>query len=133
MKLALEAKPNESRADIYMATRGQYLGFIPTLDHPEMVGVNPEVAHERMSGLNFMHAVAQAWEASKLFYIDLNDQMPGRFDQDLRYGSPSFQAMETVLPRWVVTRKRVHPSCWPMPLIRTRSSQSACPTSASIN
>jgi xylose isomerase len=86
-KFALEAKPNEPRADIYMATTGHYLGFIPTLDHPEMVGVNPEVAHEQMAGLNFMHGVAQAWEAGKLFHIDLNDQMPGRYDQDLRFGS----------------------------------------------
>jgi xylose isomerase len=92
MKFALEAKPNEPRADIYMATTGQYLGFIPTLDHPEMVGVNPEVAHEQMSGLNFMHAVAQAWEAGKLFHIDLNDQMPGRFDQDLRFGSSNLKS-----------------------------------------
>jgi xylose isomerase len=92
MKLALEAKPNEPRADIYMATTGQYLGFIPTLDHPEMVGVNPEVAHEQMAGLNFMHAVAQAWEAGKLFHIDLNDQMPGRFDQDLRFGSSNLKS-----------------------------------------
>ncbi len=87
MKFALEAKPNEPRGDIYMATTGQYLGFIPTLDHPKMVGVNPEFAHETMAGLNFMHAVAQAWEAGKLFHIDLNDQMPSRFDQDLRFGS----------------------------------------------
>ena len=86
-KFALESKPNEPRGDIYMATTGHYLGFIPTLDHPEMVGVNPEVAHETMAGLNFMHGVAQAWEAGKLFHIDLNDQMPGRFDQDLRFGS----------------------------------------------
>src|SRR6202167_2916706 len=91
-RFALEAKPNEPRADIYMATTGQYLGFIPTLDHPEMVGVNPEVAHEHMSGLNFMHAVAQAWEAGKLFHIDLNDQMPGRFDQDLRFGSSNLKS-----------------------------------------
>jgi xylose isomerase len=91
-KFALEAKPNEPRADIYMATTGHYLGFIPTLDHPEMVGVNPEVAHETMAGLNFMHAVAQAWEAGKLFHIDLNDQMPGRFDQDLRFGSANPKA-----------------------------------------
>ena len=84
---ALEAKPNEPRGDIYMATTGHYLGFIPTLDHPEMVGVNPEVAHEQMAGLNFMHGVAQAWEAGKLFHIDLNDQCPGRYDQDLRFGS----------------------------------------------
>ncbi len=92
MKFALEAKPNEPRGDIYMATTGQYLGFIPTLAHPEMVGVNPEFAHETMAGLNFMHAVAQAWEAGKLFHIDLNDQMPSRFDQDLRFGSQNLKA-----------------------------------------
>jgi xylose isomerase len=86
-KFAMESKPNEPRGDIYMATTGHYLGFIPTLTHPEMVGVNPEVAHEQMAGLNFLHGVAQAWEAGKLFHIDLNDQMPGRYDQDLRFGS----------------------------------------------
>src|SRR3989442_2492311 len=75
-----------------MGTTGGYLGFIPTLDHPEMVGVNPEVAHEQMAGLNFLPAVAQAWEAGKLFHIDLNDQMPGRYDQDLRFGSANFKA-----------------------------------------
>jgi xylose isomerase len=91
-KFALEAKPNEPRADIYMATTGHYLGFIPTLDHPEMVGVNPEVAHEQMAGLNFMHGVAQAWESGKLFHIDLNDQMPGRYDQDLRFGSSNIKS-----------------------------------------
>ena len=91
-KFALEAKPNEPRADIYMATTGHYLGFIPTLDHPEMVGVNPEFAHETMAGLNFTHAVAQAWEAGKLFHIDLNDQMPGRYDQDLRFASANLKA-----------------------------------------
>lgn len=91
-KFALEAKPNEPRSDIYMATTGHYLGFIPTLDHAEMVGVNPEVAHEHMAGLNFMHSVAQAWDAGKLFHIDLNDQMPGRYDQDLRFGSANPKA-----------------------------------------
>ena len=91
-KFALEAKPNEPRADIYMSTTGHYLGFIPTLDHPEMVGVNPEVAHETMAGLNFLHGVAQAWEMGKLFHIDLNDQMPGRYDQDLRFGSANIKA-----------------------------------------
>src|SRR5215468_2652366 len=91
-KFALEAKPNEPRGDIYMATTGHYLGFIYTLDHPEMVGVNPEVAHEQMAGLNFMHGVAQAWEAGKLFHIDLNDQMPGRYDQDLRFGSANLKS-----------------------------------------
>ena len=91
-KFALEAKPNEPRGDIYMSTTGHYLGFIPTLDHPEMVGVNPEVAHETMAGLNFMHGVAQAWEAGKLFHIDLNDQYPGRYDQDLRFGSANLKS-----------------------------------------
>ena len=86
-KFALEAKPNEPRGDIYFPTTGHYLGLITTLDHPEMVGVNPEVAHEQMSGLNFMHGVAQAWDAGKLFHIDLNDQAPGRYDQDFRFGS----------------------------------------------
>ncbi len=91
-KFALEAKPNEPRADIYMPTTGAYLGFIATLDNPEMVGVNPEVAHEHMAGLNMTHAVAQAWEAGKLFHIDLNDQIPGRYDQDLRFGSANPRA-----------------------------------------
>src|SRR5689334_22426672 len=86
-KFALESKPNEPRGDIYMSTTGHYLGLIPTLDHPEMVGVNPEVAHEHMAGLNFTHGVAQAWEAGKLFHIDLNDQSFGRYDQDFRFGS----------------------------------------------
>jgi xylose isomerase len=92
-RFALEAKPNEPRGDIYMPTTGAYLGFIATLGHPEMVGVNPEVAHEHMAGLNFMHAVAQAWEAGKLFHIDLNDQYPGRYDQDLRFGSANPKAL----------------------------------------
>lgn len=91
-QFALEAKPNEPRADIYMATTGHYLGFIPTLARPEMVGVNPEVAHEHMAGLNFLHGVAQAWEAGKLFHIDLNDQVLGRYDQDLRFGSANLKA-----------------------------------------
>jgi xylose isomerase len=91
-KFAMEAKPNEPRGDIYMSTTGHYLGLIPTLAHPEMVGVNPEVAHETMAGLNFMHGVAQAWEAGKLFHIDLNDQVPGRYDQDLRFASANIKA-----------------------------------------
>src|SRR6266545_3638435 len=92
-KFALEAKPNEPRGDIYFPTTGAYLGFINTLSHPEMVGVNPEVAHEHMAGLNVFHAVAQALEAGKLFHIDLNDQKPGRFDQDLRFGSESIKPL----------------------------------------
>jgi xylose isomerase len=86
-RFALEAKPNEPRADIYFPTTGAYLAFIETLARPELVGVNPEVAHEHMAGLNMSHSVAQAWEAGKLFHIDLNDQVPGRYDQDLRFGS----------------------------------------------
>ncbi len=91
-KFALEAKPNEPRADIYFPTTGSYLAFIETLDNPDMVGVNPEVAHEHMPGLNMTHAVAQAWEMGKLFHIDLNDQVPGRYDQDLRFGSANPKA-----------------------------------------
>ena len=86
LKFALEAKPNEPRGDLFFPTTGSYLGFIETLDHPDMVGVNPEMAHEHMSGLNFTHAVAQAWEAGKLFHVDLNDQNYARYDQDYRFG-----------------------------------------------
>jgi len=87
LKFALEPKPNEPRSDIYLPTVGSALGFIASLDHPEMVGLNPEVAHEHMAGLNFLHAIAQAWDAGKLFHIDLNDQLFGRYDQDFRFGS----------------------------------------------
>ena len=87
LRFALEAKPNEPRGDLYLATTGHMLHFIETLDHPEMVGVNPEVAHETMAGLSMVHAVAQAMERGKLFHIDLNAQRIGRYDQDLRFGS----------------------------------------------
>ena len=87
MVFALEAKPNEPRGDIYLATTGHMLHFVSTLEHGEMVGVNPEVAHENMAGLSFVHGVAQAMEAGKLFHIDLNAQKIGRYDQDLRFGS----------------------------------------------
>jgi xylose isomerase len=87
LRFALEPKPNEPRGDMYLSTVGAMLGFIQTLEHPEMVGVNPEVAHEHMAGLNFLHAVAQAWDAGKLFHIDLNDQVFGRYDQDFRFGA----------------------------------------------
>jgi xylose isomerase len=87
LKFALEPKPNEPRSDIYLPTTGAMLGFIATLAHSEMVGVNPEVAHDHMAGLNFMHAVALAWDSGKLFHIDLNDQLFGRYDQDFRFGA----------------------------------------------
>jgi xylose isomerase len=92
LKFALEAKPNEPRGDIYNSTTGHMLAFIETLDHPEMVGVNPEVAHEHMAGLNFTHGVAQALEAGKLFHIDLNDQAFGRYDQDFRFGAVNLKS-----------------------------------------
>ena len=89
---ALEAKPNEPRGDIYLPTTGAMLAFIETLDDAAMVGVNPEVAHEHMAGLNFLHAVAQAWDRGKLFHIDLNDQAFGRYDQDFRFGSHNLKS-----------------------------------------
>jgi xylose isomerase len=92
LQFALEAKPNEPRGDIYNSTTGHMLAFITTLDHPEMVGVNPEVAHEHMAGLNFVHGVAQALDANKLFHIDLNDQAFGRYDQDFRFGSVNLKS-----------------------------------------
>lgn len=92
LKFALEAKPNEPRGDIYNATTGNMLAFIETLDHSDMVGVNPEVAHEHMAGLNFTHHVAQAIESGKLFHIDLNDQAFGRYDQDFRFGSVNLKS-----------------------------------------
>ncbi len=87
LRFALEPKPNEPRGDIFLPTIGHMLAFIYTLDHPDMVGLNPEVAHDSMAGLDFSHGVAQALDAGKLFHIDLNAQKPGRFDQDLRFGS----------------------------------------------
>lgn len=92
LRFALEAKPNEPRGDIYLSTTGAMLGFIETLQYPEMVGVNPEVAHEQMAGLNFLHHVAQAWDMGKLFHIDLNDQAFGRYDQDFRFGAVNLKS-----------------------------------------
>ena len=92
LKFALEPKPNEPRGDIYLPTVGAMLGFIATLEQPAHFGVNPEVAHDTMAGLNFPHAVAQAIDAGKLFHVDLNDQKPGRFDQDLRFGAESLKS-----------------------------------------
>jgi xylose isomerase len=86
-RFALEPKPNEPRGDIFLPTVGHALHFISTLDRPELVGVNPEVAHETMAGLSFHHAVGQALWAGKLFHIDLNGQDVGRYDQDFRFGA----------------------------------------------
>jgi xylose isomerase len=87
LRFAIEPKPNEPRGDIFLPTVGHALHFITTLDRPEIVGVNPEVAHETMAGLSFHHAVGQALWAGKLFHIDLNAQRIGRYDQDFRFGA----------------------------------------------
>ncbi len=87
MRIALEPKPNEPRGDIFLPTVGHALAFIGELEWPDMVGLNPEFAHETMSGLNFTHGVAQAMWHGKLFHIDLNAQRIGKFDQDFRFGS----------------------------------------------
>lgn len=91
-RFAFEAKPNEPRGHMYFAVTGSYLALIPTLDHPDMCGVNPEFAHETMAGLNFTHHVAQALEVKKLFHVDLNDQEMGRYDQDFRFASVNFKS-----------------------------------------
>jgi xylose isomerase len=87
LRFALEPKPNEPRGDIFLPTIGHALAFIDRLEHPRLVGLNPEVGHETMAGLNFHHGVAQALWAGKLFHIDLNAQRGARYDQDLRFGS----------------------------------------------
>jgi xylose isomerase len=87
LRFAMEPKPNEPRGDMFLPTVGHALHFISTLDRPEMVGVNPEVAHETMAGLSFQHAVGQALWAGKLFHIDLNGQRIGRYDQDFRFAA----------------------------------------------
>lgn len=87
MRFALEPKPNEPRGDSFLPTVGHALAFIERLEHRDIVGVNPELAHETMAGLSFHHAVALALWADKLFHVDLNAQRIGRFDQDLRFGA----------------------------------------------
>ena len=87
LPFAIEPKPNEPRGDIFLPTVGHALHFITTLTGPERVGVNPEVAHETMAGLSFLHGVGQALWAGKLFHIDLNGQRIGRYDQDFRFGA----------------------------------------------
>jgi xylose isomerase len=87
VRFALEPKPNEPRGNILLPTVGHALGFVSMLEWPEMVGLNPEFAHETMSGLSFHHAVAQTLWQDKLFHIDLNAQVIGKFDQDFRFGS----------------------------------------------
>ncbi|QVQ55071.1 xylose isomerase [Spiractinospora alimapuensis] len=87
LRIAVEPKPNEPRGDILLPTLGHALAFINELEHPEMVGLNPEVGHEQMAGLNFAHGAAQALWHGKLFHIDLNGQRGVKYDQDLRFGA----------------------------------------------
>lgn len=91
IRFALEPKPNEPRGDMFLPTVGHALAFIATLDDSEMVGLNPEFAHETMVGLSFYHGVAQALWHGKLFHIDLNDQRVGRYDQDFRFGAEALK------------------------------------------
>src|SRR5690606_25831309 len=86
IRFAIEPKPNEPRGDILLPTIGHALAFINELEHPGMVGLNPEVGHEQMAGLNFVHGIAQALWHGKLFHIDLNGQHGPRYDQDLIFG-----------------------------------------------
>ena len=86
IKFAIEPKPNEPRGDIFLPTIGHALAFIYTLDRPELVGLNPEVGHEQMAGLNFVHGIAQALWQKKLYHIDLNGQHGPKYDQDLVFG-----------------------------------------------
>lgn len=87
MRFALEPKPNEPRGDIFLPTVGHALAFIERLERPELFGVNPEVGHEQMAGLNFPHGIAQALWSGKLFHLDLNGQTGIKYDQDLRFGA----------------------------------------------
>jgi xylose isomerase len=86
IRFAMEPKPNEPRGDIFLPTIGHALAFINSLDHPELVGLNPEVGHEQMAGLNFVHGIGQALFHKKLFHIDLNGQHGPKYDQDLVFG-----------------------------------------------
>jgi xylose isomerase len=86
LRFAIEPKPNEPRGDILLPTIGHALAFISTLEHADMVGLNPEVGHEQMSNLNFVHGISQALWQGKLFHIDLNAQHGPKFDQDLVFG-----------------------------------------------
>jgi xylose isomerase len=87
LRFAIEPKPNEPRGDILLPTVGHALAFINELEHPEIVGINPEIGHEEMAGLNYAHGIAQALWHDKLFHIDLNGQTGPRYDQDLRFGA----------------------------------------------
>ncbi len=101
LRFAIEPKPNEPRGDILLPTVGHALAFIETLDRSDLVGVNPEIGHEQMAGLNAAHGYAQAMWQGKLFHIDLNGQSGPKFDQDLRFGAgnvrDAFWVVDTLL------------------------------------
>jgi xylose isomerase len=101
IRFAIEPKPNEPRGDILLPTLGHAIAFINELEHPELVGVNPEVGHEEMAGLNYAHGIAQAMWHGKLYHIDLNGQNGPRYDQDLRFGAGNgrgaFWVVDTLL------------------------------------
>jgi xylose isomerase len=101
IRFAIEPKPNEPRGDILLPSVGHALAFINALEHPEIVGVNPEIGHEEMAGLNYAHGIAQALWHGKLFHIDLNGQHGPRYDQDLRFGAGNvrgaFWVVDTLL------------------------------------
>jgi xylose isomerase len=101
IRFAIEPKPNEPRGDILLPTLGHALAFINELEHPELVGINPEVGHEEMAGLNYAHGIAQALWHGKLYHIDLNGQNGPRYDQDMRFGAGNvrgaFWVVDTLL------------------------------------
>jgi xylose isomerase len=101
IRFVIEPKPNEPRGDILLPTLGHAIAFIGELAHPEMTGINPEVGHEEMAGLNYAHGIAQAMWHGKLFHIDLNGQNGPRYDQDLRFGAGNargaFWVVDTLL------------------------------------
>ena len=142
LRFAIEPKPNEPRGDILLPTAGHALAFITELEHPELVGINPEVGHEEMASLNYAHAITQALWHGKLFHIDLNGQNGPRYDQDLRFGagnargafwvvdaleagattgrSTSTTATRTGRRRGVESAA----ACVQLPILRTRSARS---------
>ena len=121
MRFALEPKPNEPRGDMYLPTVGHALHFISTLAHPEMIGVNPEFAHETMAGLNFVHAVGQALEAGKLFHIDLNDQVVGNMTRT------------SASPRRTRNEPSSWSSCWRRVATMVRGTSTRTPTGQRMN
>ncbi|MCH7233140.1 xylose isomerase, partial [Glycomyces sp. L485] len=87
IRFAIEPKPNEPRGNILLPTIGHALAFINELERPDLVGINPEIGHEEMAGLDYAAGIRQALWHGKLYHIDLNGQTGPRYDQDLRFGA----------------------------------------------